>query len=284
MDLSQAITLERPGQSALDLNSVRDPLQVGSSPLSGYNVESVDFSDVNITAFAEDTPQVDGIDAYDPYLGARQITMIVGVYGSTYGDFWDKITELNYALQAQPKYATGTAFPADGFRKLSFTQPKVGGSYSLYMKVRPVALPRFVTDASSSAGDDIRGYAVSVRVTLVCEDPYKYFQTPRVFTITGSGSLTVINDGKTAAWPTVEWSNTSTVSPLRTELGTDGVTFTKAGGFGSTFSVDFKRCTSTQINYITEYEFFQIPPGTSTVTVTSGAGVVCTLTINEAIL
>jgi len=234
MDLSQAVTIELPGQAALDLNSVRDPNAVGSAPVSGYNIESVDFSDVGVTAFSEDTPQVDGIDSYDAYLGARQIAMIIGVYGNSYGDFWDKITELNYALQPRPTFATGQAFPDDGFRKLSFTQLKAAGSYSLYMKVRPMALPRFVTEAGAS--------------------------------------------------PTVAWSNTSTFSPLRVELGSDSVAFTKAGGFGSNFSVDFKTCVSTQTNYLTEYEFFAIPPGTSTVTVTSGAGVTCTITINEALL
>ena len=284
MDLSQAVTIERPGQAALDLNSVRDPNSVGSSPVSGYNIESVDFSNVSVTAFSEDLPQVDGVDSYDAYLGARQISIIIGVYGSTYGDFWDKITELNYALQARPSFATGQAFPDDGFRKLSFTQPKASGSYSLYMKVRPMELPRFVTESGASAGDDDRGYATRVRVTLMAEDPYKYFESPRVFTRTGSGTVSAINDGKTIAWPTVAWSTTSTVSPLRVELGTDSVAFTKAGGFGSNFSVDFKTCVSTQTNYLTEYEFFSIPPGTSTVTVTSGAGVVCTITINEAIL
>jgi len=152
MDLSQAVTIELPGQAALDLNSVRDPNAVGSAPVSGYNIESVDFSDVGVTAFSEDTPQVDGIDSYDAYLGARQIAMIIGVYGNSYGDFWDKITELNYALQPRPTFATGQAFPDDGFRKLSFTQLKAAGSYSLYMKVRPMALPRFVTEAGASLG------------------------------------------------------------------------------------------------------------------------------------
>ena len=284
MDLSQAVTIELPGQAALDLNSVRDPNAVGSAPVSGYNIESVDFSDVGVTAFSEDIPQVDGIDSYDAYLGARQIAMIIGVYGNSYGDFWDKITELNYALQPRPTFATGQAFPDDGFRKLSFTQLKAAGSYSLYMKVRPMALPRFVTEAAASAGDADRGYAVRVRVVLMAEDPYKYFSTPRVFTLTGSGTVSVINDGKTIAWPTVAWSNTSTFSPLRVELGSDSVAFTKAGGFGSNFSVDFKTCVSTQTNYLTEYEFFAVPPGTSTVTVTSGAGVTCTITINEALL
>lgn len=290
MDLSSAITIERPGQSALDINSIRDPNAVGSAPLSGYSVEQVDFSSVPVTAFIEDVPQVDGVDSNDPYLGARTINLVVSVYGSSYADFWDKMNELNYALQAQPKYASGTALPFDATRKISFSQPSASGTYSLYMNVRPVALPRFVTDKASAAGVATKGYAVTVNVSLFAEDPYKYFASSRSFAVTGSGTLSVINDGKTVAWPTVAftWTGSSTVTPFTLTLGSDTVTFAKTGGFGTaTFSSDFKTCTTTpvaSINNATAYEFFPFPPGTNSLTVTTGTGVTTTVTIREALL
>lgn len=290
MDLSAAITIERPGQSALDINSIRDPLAVGSSPLSGYSVEQVDFSSVSVTSFLEDVPQIDGVDANDPYLGGRTVNMVVSVYGSSYADFWDKMNELNYALQARPTYATGTALPFDAMRKLSFTQPTASGNYSLYMNVRPVALPRFVTEKSSAAGVATKGYAVTVSVSLFAEDPYKYFATERTFSVTGSGTLSVINDGKTVAWPTVafSWTGSSTVTPFTLTLGSDTVTFAKTGGFGTTtFTSDFKNCTTNptaSINNATSYEFFPFPPGTNSLTVTTGTGVTTTVTIREALL
>lgn len=283
MDLGAAVTLQRPGAAPLDLNSLRDPAGIGSSPVSGYLIDQVDFSSVNVTAFVEDTPLVDGIDSYDPYLGSRQINLVVGVYGSTYGDFWDKITELNAALQAQPKAAnTGTypALAADGMRKLSFSQPKASGSYSLYMMVRPMAMPRFVTQSGSAAGMAERGYSVRVQIALMAEDPYKYFESTQTFSRTGSGTISVVNTGTTVAWPVVTWNITSSTAVSAT-LGDDTVSHSASA---STITDTFKTASSTSNSTLTGYEFFSIPPGTSTVTVTGQSAQTVSITIREAIL
>lgn len=283
MDLSAAVTIQRPGAAPLDINSVRDPNAIGSSPVSGYMIEQVDFSSVPVTAFTEDTPLVDGVDSYDPYLSSRTISIVLSVYGSTYGDFWDKITALNAAFQAQPKAAdTGTypALDADGKRKLSFSQPKASGSYSLYMMVRPMALPRFVTDASSAAGDESRGYSVRCTIALMAEDPYKYFASETTVSRTGSGTLSVVNSGTTIAWPTVTWNITST-STVSVTLGSETVEHTNET---STVTDTFKTASSTDSSTLTSYEFFSIPPGTSTVTVVGESGQTVSITIREAIL
>lgn len=283
MDLSAAVTIQRPGAAPLDINSVRDPDAIGSSPVSGYMIEQVDFSSVPITAFTEDNPLVDGVDSYDPYLSARSINIVLSVYGSSYGDFWDKVTALNAALQAQPQAAdTGTypALGADGQRKLSFTQPKAGGSYSLYMMVRPMALPRFVTDGSSAAGDASRGYSVRCTIMLMAEDPYKYFATESTFSRTGTGTISVVNTGTTIAWPTVTWNVTSTTTVGAT-LGSQTVTHTNATG---NVTDTFKTATSTNSATLTDYSFFSIPPGTSSVSVTGQSGQTVSITIREAIL
>jgi hypothetical protein len=284
MDLSAAITIQRPGKAALDINSIRDPNAVGSSPLSGYSVESVDFSVVNVSAFTEDTPLVDGIDSYDAYLGGRQINMVIAVYGSTYGDFWDKITALNEALQAQPKAAdTGTypALPADGMRKLSFTQQSDAvADYSLYMLVRPVAMPRFVTEKSTAAGVNEKGYAAMTQVNLIAEDPYKYFSSESTFTRTGSGTISVINRGTTVAWPTVTWANSSSAT-ISATLGSDVVSHSAVA---TSVTDTFKTSSSTSSATLTAYEFFAIPPGTSSVSVTAHSSATVTITIREAIL
>ena len=283
MDLSAAVTIQRPGAAPLDINSLRDPDAIGSAPASGYLIEQVDFSTVPITAFTENTPLVDGVDSYDPYLSARTINIALSVYGSSYGDFWDKITALNAALQAQPKAAdTGTypALGADGQRKLSFTQPKVGGSYSLYMMVRPMALPRFLTDASSAAGDPNRGYSVRCTISLMSEDPYKYFASEATVSRTGSGALSVVNSGTTIAWPTVTWNITSTTT-VSVTLGSETVEHTDET---STVTDAFKTASSTDSSTLTSYEFFSIPPGTSSVTVVGEAGQTVSITIREAIL
>jgi hypothetical protein len=284
MDLSAAVTIQRPGKAPLDLNSIRDPLAVGSAPLSGYSIENVDFSMVGVSAFTEDTPLVDGVDSYDAYLGSRQITMIIAVYGSTYGDFWDKITALNEAFQAQPKAAdTGTypALQADGMRKLSFTQPSDAvDDYSLYMMVRPNSMPRFPTEKATSAGTPERGYATMVMATLVAEDPYKYFATESTFTRSGSGTISVVNRGTTVAWPTVTWANT-TSGTISASLGSDTVSHSAVS---TTVTDTFRTSTSTNAATLTGYEFFSIPPGTSSVSVTAAGSATVTITIREAIL
>ena len=283
MDLSAAVTIQRPGAAPLDINTIRDPSAIGSSPVSGYMIEQVDFSSVPITAFTEDTPLVDGVDSYDPYLSARTINIALSVYGSSYGDFWDKITALNAALQAQPMAAnTGTyaALEADGKRKLSFTQPKASGTYSLYMMVRPMALPRFVTDASSASGDSTRGYSVRCTVTLMAEDPYKYFETESTFSRVGSGSLTISNTGTTVAWPTVTWNVTS----LSTVSFGTGSTVVQHTGVSSNVTDTFKTAQSTSSSTLTIYEFFSLPPGNKSITIAGQAGETVTVTIREAIL
>ena len=283
MDLSAAVTIQRPGAAPLDINSLRNPASIGSAPASGYLIEQVDFSSVPITAFTEDTPLVDGVDSYDPYLSARNISIVLSVYGSSYGDFWDKVTALNAAFQAQPKAAdTGTypALGADGQRKLSFSQPKASGSYSLYMMVRPMALPRFVTESGSSAGISERGYSVKCSITLMAEDPYKYFATETTVSRTGSGTLSVVNSGTTIAWPVVTWNITASTT-VSVTLGVDTVEHTNET---STVTDTFKTATSTDSSTLTSYEFFSVPPGTSAVTVVGEAGQTVSITIREAIL
>lgn len=284
MDLSAAVTIQRPGKAPLDINTIRDPELVGNSPLSGYSIEYVDFSFVGISAFVEDIPQVDGVDGYEPYLGSRVITMAIAVYGATYGIFWDNITQLLEALQPRPYSADTSVYPAlgaDGTRKLSFTQPKTSGEYSLYMMVRPAEMPRFTTDKSAFAGNPTLGYATMLNVMLTAEDPYKYYQTAQTFTRTGSGTISVVNTGTTICWPTIVWANGGTSSATSASLGVDTVSHSALSG---TITDTFKTATSTSPMTLTSYSFFNIPPGTSSVSVTGASSGTVSITIREAIL
>lgn len=283
MDLGAAVTIQRPGAAPLDINSIRDPNSVGSAPISGYMIEQVDFSGVGITAFVEDAPLVDGIDSYDPYLSGRQINIVLSVYGSTYADFWDKMNALNFAFQAQPRAAdvgTYAALEADGKRKLSFSQPYTGGTYSLYMMVRPISMPRFTIDNASAAGIAERGYSQRVQLSLLAEDPYKYFASTQTFSRTGTGTISVTNTGNTVAWPVVTWNLTSSTAVSAT-LGSDTVSHSASA---SNITDTFKTASSTSNSTLTGYEFFSIPPGTSSVSVVGQSGQTISITIREAIL
>jgi hypothetical protein len=290
MDLSQSILLQRPGLPDLDINSVRDPLLVGTEPLTGFSVEQANYSSVSVTAFTEDTPQVDGVDSYDPYLGGRQIVLMVNVYGATHGLFWDNVNALNQALQAMPKAAdtsTYPALPADGRRKLSFYQDTdssnpsgVSGYFQMYLMVRPIAMPRFVIEKSASSGTTTRGYAAKFQVSLIAEDPYRYLQATRTVSRTGSGTLTVNNYGTTIAWPVVTIGGGASATPVSLTLGSETVTHSSvpSGGIVDTY----KSAASTVSTSLTSYSFFSIPPGTSTITVSAGSGTTVSLVINEA--
>ena len=284
MELSAAVTLQRPGKAPLDLNGIRDPNSVGSSPLSGYSIEEADFSAVSVNSFSEDTPLVDGVDSYDAYLGSRQISLIVGVYGSTQGDFWDKLNDLNEALQPNPRAADVSvypALPADGRRKLSFTQQsELSADYSLYMLVRPVIMPRFATEKAASSGVDSKGYATTVQIVLSAEDPYKYFASSRTFTRVGSGNVSVINSGTTIAWPVITWAN-ATSATVSATLGSDTVSHSAVA---VSLTDTFKTSMSTSASTLTGYEFFPVPPGTSTVAVTAASAATVTIVIQEAML
>ena len=284
MDLSAAVIIQRPGAAALDINSIREPADIGSSPISGYMIEQVDFSSVGVNAFVEDTPQVDGVDGYDAYLGGRMITLILSVYGNTYTDFWAKMDALNFALQAMPKAADVSVYPAlpvDGQRKLSFSQPKVGGgSYSLYMMVRPVAMPRFAINNASVAGMTERGYSQKVTVQLMAEDPYKYFETAQTFSRTGTGTISVVNTGNTVAWPTVTWNLTSSTATSAT-LGSDTVSHSASA---TSITDTFKTAVSTSPTTLTGFAFFSVAPGTSSVSVVGQSGQTISITIRESLL
>lgn len=289
MDLSQAITISRPGQADLDINSVRDPRVVGTEPLSGYSVERVDYSSVSVQAFTENLPALDGVDSYDPYLGARQINMMVNVYGSTHADFWDKVNALNSALQAMPQAADVSVYPAlpvDGRRKLSFKQETnatgshvTDGYMDLYMLVRPLALPRFNVEKASASGDTARGYAARFTVGVIAEDPYRYFSATQTVSRTGAGTISITNRGTAVAWPVVTWGSGGTTSVRSASLGAKVVSHTT----GTTAITDtFKSASSTDSASLSSYTFFSIPPGTSTITV-AGPGTI-SITINEAFI
>jgi hypothetical protein len=114
----------------------------------------------------------------------------------------------------------------------------------------------------------------------MAEDPYKYFATDRTVSITGSGNLSVVNDGTTIAWPTVNWNVTATTT-VSVTLGSETVEHTNEA---DNVTDTFKTATSTDSATLTSYEFFSIPPGTSSVQVVGQSGQTTSITIREAIL
>lgn len=185
MDLSASIDYD-----SFSVNTLT--LVPGGRPSSGYTVDQVEMSDIEVAAFAEKRALTDGIDASDVYLGRRRIGMIVTPYGTSRGDFWDKLQDLLAAFS--PTLAYGSDTSSLGFLPLNFTQPTEAGAYPngipMRMYVRPATPPAYTIRRDELGGDDARGLSLPVRLSLVARDPRKYLQSTTTISIS-SGTTSV---------------------------------------------------------------------------------------------
>jgi hypothetical protein len=199
MDFNFAIELQTASATYLNINSVTAS-SVGATPVSGYKVEQVNLAQSGINGFLDSLAQRDGLDSAEAFLGARQIQLIVSVYGSSLSDFWGKVDALSGSLAPYPAaFATD-----DGFRKIRFSIPYSGGNRTLYLKVRPTALPSYLADRQTSIGDSVRGFAQRFALAFIAKDPRKINDTALTgsISITGStGSASITNNGTYVAYP-----------------------------------------------------------------------------------
>lgn len=227
MDFNFAIELQTASATYLNINSVTAS-SVGSAPVSGYKVEQVNLAQSAVNGFLDTLAQRDGLDSSEAFLGARQVQLIVSVYGSSLSDFWGKVDALSGAMAPLP-----SAFSSDdGFRKLKFSVPYSGGNRTLYLKVRPQALPSYVVDRQTSIGDSVRGFAQRFTLSFIAKDPRKINDTASTgsFTISGVTSTAAItNNGSYIAYPTI--------TLISTASGT--ATISCAGFFTAVISVPF---------------------------------------------
>lgn len=185
MDLSLPISY-----NSLSINTtVRS---AGGRPASGYQVDEVDTSEVEIAAYFEKRAISDGIDASDVYLGRRRIGMIVSVFGSSQGDFWDKAQDLLKAFSPTLSLSADTANL--GFLPLDFYQPTADivtwptstypNGIPLRYYVRPLLLPSYKIDRDDTGGVSDRGLAKKFRISLVAKDPRKVLQAQTTVALT----------------------------------------------------------------------------------------------------
>jgi hypothetical protein len=212
MDFNFAIELQTASATYLNINSVTAS-SVGATPVSGYKVEQVNLAQSNVNGFLDSLAQRDGLDSAEAFLGARQVQLIVSVYGSSLSDFWSKVDALSASLSPSP----AAFLSEDGFRKIRFSVPYSGGNRTLYLKVRPQALPSYVVDRQTSVGDSVRGFAQRFTLAFIAKDPRKINDTTSTgsFTVSSSsGSATIANSGTYVAYPTMTLisSGTSTAT------------------------------------------------------------------------
>jgi hypothetical protein len=217
MDFSKAINIATGTATSafVNFNSITSAPTVGTA-FSGYVVENVSYANASISGFTQTEAQRDGLEADIALLGARQIQMVVQVYGSSLADFYDKLNTMNGALQPYPSFASAD----DGFRELRFVQPtaittsnNTTGLLNLLLKVRPTSLPSYNlnNDLVSPQTSD-RGVSTRASVTLLSKDPRKLSQATRSASISVSASTTtsttVTNDGNYYAYPTITITST----------------------------------------------------------------------------
>lgn len=178
MDLSKPISY-----NSLSVNT--HTRTSGGVPMSGYAVDEVDTSEVEVAAYLEKKALSDGIDASDVYLGRRRIAMIVTVFGSTKGDFWDKTQDLLAAFS--PTLALNADTANLGFLALDFYQPTADISswptstypdgIPLRYYVRPTATPGYKVVRDKDGGNSGKGMSKQMSLSLIARDPRKVAQS-----------------------------------------------------------------------------------------------------------
>jgi hypothetical protein len=288
MDFNFAIELQTASATYLNINSVTAS-SVGSAPVSGYKVEQVNLAQSNVNGFLDSLAQRDGLDSAEAFLGARQVQLIVSVYGSSLSDFWGKVDALSASLSPSP----AAFLSEDGFRKIRFSVPYSGGNRTLYLKVRPQALPSYVVDRQTSVGDSVRGFAQRFTLAFIAKDPRKINDTASTgsFTVSSSsGSATITNNGTYVAYPTMTLISTGTstatiscagffTAVISCPAGTNTILINaedRTVKIGSTLRMDLLLGGTTAMP--------SLQPGSNALTVTSSSSTLSSLTysFNEA--
>lgn len=178
MDLGGTVTY-----NGLSLNTVtRRP---GGQPSSGYLVERFSPEPPPPTSYLEKRALADGLDAGDVFLGGRQIGLIVTVFGSTAGDFWDKAQDLFVAFSPTISYDSDSA--ERGFTALDFYQPTADiatwptsaypSGIPMRYYVRPQAGPSYAIERDKDGGVGGQGRSKAFSIPLIARDPRKYLQS-----------------------------------------------------------------------------------------------------------
>ena len=163
----------------------------GGAPMSGYLVDEMNVSALEVRQFLDPRATADGIDASDVYLGRRSVELIVTVYGSTRGDFWDKAQDLLSHFSPTLAYASDSANL--GFLPLDWYQPTADvvtfpvSAYSsgipMRMYLRPNGLPAYTSRRDDQGGQSGKGISKQFRIPLLARDPRKVLQSETTVSI-----------------------------------------------------------------------------------------------------
>ena len=168
------------------------------SGISGCVIDNVDWSDVDVVQFMEKRSQQDGMDAGQPFLGARRLRVSGTLYGYTRALLYDAYMELRAVMSPVLAYRDE---PLDkGYQPLYFTQPtnRIADYATGYIDLRVLALPRafqavFQIDGQGGAAGD--ALAIPWQATFICKDPSITGDTPQDYDLYAAASGNTINRG-----------------------------------------------------------------------------------------
>jgi hypothetical protein len=160
--------------------------------LSGCVLDAFDPSDVDVVQYMEKRSQGDGMDASQPFLGARRIQMAGTLYALTRGLMYDALWELRAAMHAPLAYLDEPA--GKGFQPLYFSVPtnRVTDYPASAIDMRVLAMPKaFEANISRDlvGGEDDDSLALPWQATMVCKDPYFMGEQPQLVDLSGGGTI-----------------------------------------------------------------------------------------------
>ena len=197
MDFNQPISLQTASATFLEINTITSAAGP-ATPLSGYAVDGVTLGASSVRGYTVDEAQRDGIRGAEAFLGARNVTLVVSAYGSTIGNFWDKVDTLSGSMDPYPD-----AFVSDdGFRQLRFYSPTGATTKQVYMLVRPLAIPGIGVTKNQSVGASAKGFATNTQLAFLAKDPRKISVAESTVSIS-VGTTTVAYTGNYKYYPTV---------------------------------------------------------------------------------
>lgn len=176
MDLTRPVSYR-----SLQLN---DSGSTGGGPITGIQLDSVDYSDVPGVGYSEKRSMDDGFDSSDVFLGARRVQLQGTVYGASRANLYDRLQDLRYAFSPTAAYASD---PGDfGYLPLNFDVPTNDNRWPAEasglrfipqaLRVRPSRLPQWSVVRDRTGGVDT-GMAMQFMVQCDAKDPRVYAQT-----------------------------------------------------------------------------------------------------------
>ena len=169
-------------------------LALAKGILRGYQINTVQLSDITSEEYTQKRAQQDGMFAADVFLATRKVVIDGGVYGSSRGDAFDLLQGWTGAFSPRVAYHADT--PNVGFLPFKFYQPTDNLStwplntypngIPLQMFLRPM-IPVHYEIINNQGEDAKRGYTIHTTTTLMARDPRRYLQTPIVMDLFQGG-------------------------------------------------------------------------------------------------